>query len=107
MTSKERIEYLVNLAGGRAEMSRKLGVKYQAINSWYSSGKVSMSCINSIHSLLPWISLNWLIYGEGDVEIYGKEHKRILGSLESLERESEMLKSAISEKIEEIKKYKV
>ena len=105
MTSRERIEYLVKLAGGRAEMSRKLGVKYQTINSWYSSGKVSMSCINCIHALLPWINLNWLVYGEGDIELYGKEHKRLLSNLESLERESDMLKTAINDKINELKKY--
>lgn len=88
-------------------MSRMLGVKYQNINSWYASGKVSMSCVNCIHAVLPWISLNWLIYGEGDIEIYGKEHKKVLESLENLEKESDALKKEITEKIKELKKFTI
>lgn len=105
MTSKERIDYLVRLAGGRAEMSRKLGVNYQDVNSWYVRGKVTMSCIDSFHQIFPWLNLHWLIYGEGDVELYGKERDKVLKSLEALEKESMAFKDALNKKINEIKEY--
>lgn len=105
MNSKERIEYLVKLAGGRAELARKLGMKYQNINSWYISGKVSMSCVRCLHSVLPWINLNWLIFGEGDIEVCGKEHKELLASFEALSDENDKLGVVLKEKINELKKY--
>lgn len=107
MNSRERIEMLVNAIGGRSEMARRLGVGYQNINSWYATGKVTMACVKSIHALLPWVNLNWLIFGEGDADIYGKEHTKMVESFESLLEENDKLKKIIEENITSLKKYDV
>lgn len=107
MTSKERIEMVVKAIGGRSALAKKLGVRYQTINSWYSTGNVSMPCVRAIHSVLPWVNLNWLIFGEGDMYLNGKESKRLKKSLEDVMRESERLKRVLNDKINELEKYEL
>lgn len=107
MTSKERIEMVVNAIGGRAVLAKKLGVRYQTINSWYTAGIISMPCVKAVHSVLPWVNLNWLIFGEGDMYIYGKESKRLKKTLEDVMHESEQLKKILKEKINELETYEL
>lgn len=105
MSSKERLEILVKAVGGRAALAKKLGVRYQTVNSWYSTAKISMSCVNAIHKALPWVNLNWLIFGEGDMDFYGEQHEQLIMSFEEIRKENERLKNVITNKIEELKKY--
>lgn len=101
MTEEERIKYVVDQVGGRAKCARLLGLRYQAINHWYKNGCVSMACIRSIHRLLPWVSLNWLVFGEGEIRIPEANDKIRRDELRGILNKVTELQTTIKQKIDD------
>lgn len=107
MTCSERIKFLVDAVGGRTALAKRLGVRYQSVNSWYNSKSVSMACARSIHAVLPWVNMNWLIFGEGDMDFYGSEHKKLLEAFKSANSETERLNALLKSRIAELESYNI
>lgn len=105
MNEKERIQKVIESAGGRTNFSEMTGFSYSTINEWYN-GRMTISCIKMIHKHFPWISLNWLIFGEGsscisdDVVNVGE----VLGELLT---KSQTLQETIKKNINRIKSREI
>lgn len=66
-----------------------------------------MSCVKSLHSALPWVSMNWLIFGEGEMDIYNKEHSDLKKSFDNLMALNDELRKQLDKKIKELKHYEL
>ena len=89
MYMKDRILKVMQKEGlSNAEFAEKIGISTSSLSHIFSGrNKPSLEVVMRIHKACPYININWLLYGEGEMEESApavresEKHDRRAGSL--------------------------
>lgn len=103
---KDRIRKVIDAAGGRMAFSRSIGVSYTVVSGWYN-GRMCTNLLRAVHKTFPWVSLNWLMYGEGEMYLPKKKGELQYESLVAIKEKAEILIKEVDSKLVELKKLEI